>query len=887
MPGERIATAALLAAAALLVLWIRLLPLGLPRVPDRAEALVRQRLAAERAVELPATVSAAERPGRTRQAVDAWVAAHPAEYARQVEVESERLGAQLRADGAGGRSYVLLGDLDSYFWLRQARARLCSGAECAPVDSDHDPFTLAPVGMKRRTGSLHVSAIAAVHRIASLVDPAQPLPLSAFWVPVVVGVLGVVPAFAIGRRLAGPVGGFFAAVFSALHPVMLQRSMGSDNDVWNVVLPLFMAWALIAALTATRRAAQVAGAIAAGAVAGLHAATWRGWTFAFVILLTGLAGTAVLHALRSRLQSSEEERAWLRTTVIVGVIYYFATALGAALIGSDPSVLSIPLDAVSFLWATFVPPAAPVAGGGLAWPAALDTVGELWVPNLGSIAGYSYGALLFFVGWIGLLVLFLPRADWQVGHFLVLIGGTLLYRYLLTAQLDRPVLLALLALPLAVAGALSAAAARDADTPQRGTAVLVAVWFVAALYFSFNAMRFILLLAAPFGLAAGTAVGRLHLWLDAEAARQSWVPAAPARALVGLALAALVVMPARNGYSTAAAYVPAIDRAWVDSLERLRATTAPDAIVNAWWDYGYWIAYYGERRVSADGGTLLTHVPHWLARAQLAPSESESVGLLRMLNCGSDATPFDENGQGAFAKLRGYGVDDRAAAVTVGRLASLSRAAATELLAGLGLNDAARGDVLSATHCTPPESYLMLTTDQAVMQGWWSQGTWDPDGSASSESSPAFSRGFVTREWVSCAPAARGELRCPVGQAVGDGRRIEAVIYRDGAPGQAALEVLAGGQPEPSRAVPPLVLVAGPQALEQIEPPAGDPAQPVVLIDTVGARVLVGSVKALRSTYTALLHLDGRYVRHFHKVDDRTGYRGQRVVTWRIDWPPT
>jgi hypothetical protein len=30
--------------------------------------------------------------------------------------------------------------------------------------------------------------------------------------------------------------------------------------------------------------------------------------------------------------------------------------------------------------------------------------------------------------------------------------------------------------------------------------------------------------------------------------------------------------------------------------------------------------------------------------------------------------------------------------------------------------------------------------------------------------------------------------------------------------------------------------------------------------------------------------LDGRYARRFAKWDDRTGYRGERVVTWRVDW---
>ncbi len=118
-----------------------------------------------------------------------------------------------------------------------------------------------------------------MHRIATWLDPSHPLPASAYLVPVIVGVLGVVPAFAIGRRLAGPVGGFVAAVAGALHPIVLQRSIGGDDDVWNVVLPLYMVWAVIAGMQARRPLAQIACGALGGAVAGLHAATWRGWTF--------------------------------------------------------------------------------------------------------------------------------------------------------------------------------------------------------------------------------------------------------------------------------------------------------------------------------------------------------------------------------------------------------------------------------------------------------------------------------------------------------------------------------------------------------------------------------------------------------------------------------
>src|SRR3989442_16013678 len=91
--------------------------------------------------------------------------------------------------------------------------------------------------------------------------------------------------------------------------------------------------------------------------------------------------------------------------------------------------------------------------------------------------------------------------------------------------------------------------------------------------------------------------------------------------------------------------------AWWTTLESIRDDTPPDAIVNTWWDYGYWVKYVADRRVSADGGSLRTHIPHWVGRALLAADEGESVGLLRMLDCGSDATPEPEGRRGAFGAL--------------------------------------------------------------------------------------------------------------------------------------------------------------------------------------------------------------------------------------------
>ena len=43
---------------------------------------------------------------------------------------------------------------------------------------------------------------------------------------------------------------------------------------------------------------------------------------------------------------------------------------------------------------------------------------------------------------------------------------------------------------------------------------------------------------------------------------------------------------------------------WTDALSWIRNSTSPDAVIAAWWDYGYWISTVGERTSLADNATI-------------------------------------------------------------------------------------------------------------------------------------------------------------------------------------------------------------------------------------------------------------------------------------------
>src|SRR5258707_4693979 len=176
----------LLATAVVLVGWVRVLPLSLSQLDAQATRNARHHVA--------------QRLAADESGVEQWIEQHPAEFARERDEWAVRLKSQLSYRGTDQRDYVYLGDYDSYAWLRSARNYLRTGTTCdAVVDGDcRDTYANAPVGRRDQYHrSLHIAAIVALHRLITRVAPDYPLPASAFLVPVIVGILGVFPAFAI------------------------------------------------------------------------------------------------------------------------------------------------------------------------------------------------------------------------------------------------------------------------------------------------------------------------------------------------------------------------------------------------------------------------------------------------------------------------------------------------------------------------------------------------------------------------------------------------------------------------------------------------------------------------------------------------------------------
>lgn len=884
-----------------LVLWIRVLPRSLASLDETAERVVRIQLRERMEAQGSSDASRAERDRTADALVDAWVAQHRAEFDAEVAATAQRLKSPYLFLGEDGKPHVYLGDYDSYLWLRHASTLLRTGSPCdAIVNGDcRDTLTNAPVGASSiYARSLHVYAIARLHQLVTAFAPKYPLETTSFFVPVIVGCLGVLPAFFIGWRLAPSlVAGPFAALLTTLQPNVIARTIGSDNDIWNVVLPLYALWALLAAVSAQSwRGRVLMASLSAGCIA-LQAWAWRGWLFSYAVLGLGLVGLGLIwtaRALGRRAPGPIWRRPEAARIAIVAFVFYAAAGLLTSLADPDQKYLRLPVTTIRAMLPAASP--APITGSAadFEWPSVFDSIGELRPMALQNTAN-AMGHTLLACGLVGLLLLFLPER-WDRRHMALFVAGTAWYWVSVSAiEPGRLLAVAILAAPLGAALLLGGDANED-DTGRWLAAASLAVWFLGAVYLAYNGARYLLLLAPPLGISCAVLAGRLQV----AVARLVHDTARWYRLAVNLVLAIVLVLafvhPTTWAYRVASGALPAMDDAWWDTLVHLRQSSPPDAIVHAMADAGHWITYGAERRVSNDGSSLSTHIPFWTARVFAAPIEKESLGILRMLSCGSDAMPLPEGGRGAYGRLLAAVHDPAVAYGLLNEIVALDRNAADAHLARHGLTASARDEILQSSHCTPPDSYLIATsTMMAARQSWLSLGLQDPRqppaiGLSRRAHVPevlaaddrAADIAFLPR-WIPCGSAGDHQNVCRAQNPIVLGAStLSAFEYDPAAPQNGRLQGRAGGTSD-TRAAPAALVIAGDGEISSVEFPDSPFAGLGVLIDVPNQRILLGAPSALRSTYVRLMYLDERYSPHFLRFDERRT-PNERVVAWRIDW---
>lgn len=248
-------------------------------------------------------------------------------------------------------------------------------------------------------------------------------------------------------------------------------------------------------------------------------------------------------------------------------------------------------------------------------------------------------------------------------------------------------------------------------------AVLLFIWFVGTIYASTQGVRFVMILVPAFAVACGFGVAFVYrIWADviADAIKLQikWVKIV----LVG-AVAILLVLPIGVGYALGSQQMPLINDGWYNALAKINQEAAPDAIVNSWWDFGHWFKAIADRAVTFDGGSQDTPQAHWIGKVLLTDSETEAIGILRMLDCG---------GNSAYDTIHKKMNNSYLAVVLTKKIILLSEEDAKIALLETNFSEEEANEVLTYTHCTPPENYFITSQDMVGKSGVWAHfGSWN------------------------------------------------------------------------------------------------------------------------------------------------------------------
>jgi asparagine N-glycosylation enzyme membrane subunit Stt3 len=827
-----------------------------------------------------------------------------------------------------GKTYTYLGDLDSYYYLRQARNLLEKGTVCDKIENGKclDTFMLAPIGIQMER-TLHPYAIVFLYKILHFFSSSINLMYASFYLPTVVAILVSLLAFFVARRIAGDIGGFFAAVFISTSQIFLTRTLGSDTDVWNIFFPILLLFLFIQTVEAKKLLSKLACAGLVGLAFGIYSFAWVAWWFTFdLVLLTYLLYLVYL-VVQNIVQHKTDYMKILKDKTIqhetlTVIVIIISSGVFVSLITSFSSFIGSPLQPFSLTSSI------DVAAHMDLWPNVYTTVAELNNSSLGEAVATVGGRLIFFLMYLGIILSLFPR-EVRNRELLLLVISSIIYYLLLqdpALALGIMLYLALLSTPF-ILGIILVFKDQKVEIKY---SLLLLLWVSASLYASLKGVRFVLLLIPIAGVSFGVAVDKLHriargLVVTNLKLNNSF------RMITGIVLflifCTLLITPVKDAYQTGRRFLPSISLTWADSLTYIRDNSPKDAIITSWWDFGHWFKYFAERRVTFDGATQNIPQAHWVGKALLSEDGQVSVGIIRMLNCA---------GNKAFETLRSLNNDSLKSIEILNKIIPSDKEKARQILAQY-LNDPAQIDqILSETHCQPSGDYFITSEDMVSKSGVWAHfGAWDFNkayiytnlrsiprkealskiqglGYSPEEATNLYNSlislrseaeannwispwpGYVTTSFSPCQKQ-QNQLICSYNMVLTQDQNNIIVLkqsiidLKNKTSSYITLSYLdrnTGKELQTVRSVPQAFAITEENDLVRYSPSSG--ASPLgfdVLVDTKNLRSLLVDPLLTKSLFTKLYYLDGRYAESFSKFSDKEdNIIGHHVIVWKVSF---
>ena len=625
-----------------------------------------------------------------------------------------------------GKNYMP--DIDPYYWFRYVKNIVEHGhpGDVLKDGKPYDNHQVAPVGRFVQADVFHVYFLAYFYKVLHFFAPDLSLMRSMFYYPVFVSALSVLIVFFIARRIAGNTGGFFAAMMMAVNAAFLGRTLfgHADSDAWVVFFPLLITWLFVLSIYTKNILKILIITIIAGFFTGLYSLAWTGWWHVFDFLLITIALEFlylfyISFVTKGRNLKSIFSEFNIRSIFIVGIVYFVSTAIFVTLFLGWSTFLTSFLGPLSFPSIK-----APVGSGASLWPNVLTTVAELNEGSINGIINSIGGPSLFFISLLG-LILSVSRDDGIKKFDFIYIFGTALFYLILFIKLgSRPPLyqslqiitLAIwITLPIIVRLGISAYKKDSSYNFQ--TSILLCIWIISTIYASIKGIRFTLLLAPAFSVAFGVALGQSYIYISRWLSRELKIHKAIGSSILIVLLLLIYVTPISSALGEASSDVPIVNDAWYNALIAIKQDSHEDAIITSWWDFGHHFKAIADRRVTFDGTTQTHPAAHWVGRMLMTSDETEAIGILRMLDCGSN---------NAYNELYKITNDTHFSLKILRTIILMDKSNAEKKLKEYNFSQKEIEQILSFTHCQPPDAYFIASEDMIGKSGVWSHfGSWN------------------------------------------------------------------------------------------------------------------------------------------------------------------
>ena len=621
---------------------------------------------------------------------------------------------------SGSHSYPYMGDIDSYYWLRQARNIVEKGYNCDVIENGvcYDTYTVAP-GKIKLSKNMHPYSIAFFYKMIKPFNHDITLMQVQLIVPTIFAVITAILVYLMMLKPFGTLAAITSSVLISVNPLFLSRSIGSDNDIYNIVFPVLIIFLAFNCFNARGWKAKAILSAILGLSIATYSFAWIGWWYLFdfilaAILLDYAVSVAKEWVKSKKLAVNETIRSEKTREMLAVLVPFFLITI--ILVGIISSFSALKVTYSGFLSFTKT----KVAANPNLWPNVLTTVAEFNEASISQVIENTGGKWFFFFALLGFIIIIYKTLRNIIKNRIIMLLSIGILYYLVTSKgigLEPRAYIMIFSIPFVLGMYFSLKSEENIDIRF---SVLFFLWSAASIYAATKGTRFILLIIPPMAIGIGITFGFLHKTMTSLLANSTKINKALVSIILFLAFSYYLVEPVESGISTSKNYLPNVNDQWWNALTKIKENSKPDAIINSWWDFGHWFKYIADRRVTLDGSSQNHPQLHWLGKLLLSSDEKETVGILRMLDCG---------GNRAFNYINNISNDTPKSIKVLNKVIPVEdRAQAKDILTKEGLSEEQSEKVSGYAHCEPPENFLITSEDMIGKSGVWAHfGSWDFD----------------------------------------------------------------------------------------------------------------------------------------------------------------